>query len=132
MIRHVTSHVTHTIFSTTTPKSIFTDLFLTIFDSAGTVIDHNQYVYGKYAYQSNYGAGISVLDVSSIPSDPTGRGVKEVASFDVYPNDDEFEGGGTVAFVGTWSSFAGYPSGFILINTIERGAWVVKVQKALP
>ncbi|PVH99519.1 hypothetical protein DM02DRAFT_711428 [Periconia macrospinosa] len=96
-----------------------------------TVIDHNQYVYGKYAYQSNYGAGVSVLDISSIPSDPTGRGVREVAMFDVYPEDDNMEGGGSVAFVGTWSSYAGFPSGFILINTIERGAWIVKVQKEL-
>lgn len=48
-------------------------------------IDHNQYVIGNYSYQSNYGAGISILDISSIPSDPTGKGVKEVGWFDIYP-----------------------------------------------
>jgi choice-of-anchor B domain-containing protein len=97
-----------------------------------TTIDHNQYILGNYSYQSNYGAGISVLDISSIPSDPTGRGVKEVAWFDVYPEDDNVgEQGGSIQFVGTWSSYANYPSGFILINTIERGAWVVKIQKPL-
>jgi choice-of-anchor B domain-containing protein len=48
-------------------------------------IDHNQYVFGNYAYQSNYGNGISVLDISSIPSNPTGSGVREVGWFDVYP-----------------------------------------------
>ncbi|KAF1993492.1 hypothetical protein P154DRAFT_70656 [Amniculicola lignicola CBS 123094] len=95
-------------------------------------IDHNQYIYGKYAYQSNYGAGLSILDISSIPSDPTGGGVKEVGWFDVYPEDDNEIGGGSLKYVGTWSSFAGFPSGHILINTIERGAWVVKVQKPLP
>lgn len=46
--------------------------------------------------------------------------------------DDNFRGGGNLSFVGTWSSYANYPSGHILINTIERGAWVVKVQNALP
>lgn len=95
-------------------------------------IDHNQYVYGNYAYQSNYGAGISILDISSIPSNPTGAGVKEVGWFDVYPEDDNFRGGGNLTFIGTWSSYAGFPSGYILINSIERGAWVVKTQKALP
>jgi hypothetical protein len=48
-------------------------------------IDHNQYVVNNYSYQSNYGAGISILDVSSIPADPTGAGVKEVGWFDIYP-----------------------------------------------
>lgn len=94
-------------------------------------IDHNQYIIGNYSYQSNYGAGISVLDISSIPSDPTGRGVHEVAWFDVYPEDDNQRGGGTLEYVGTWSSYANYPSGYILINTIERGAWVVKIQNPL-
>lgn len=47
--------------------------------------DHNQYVFGNYSYQSNYGAGISILDISSIPSNPTGSGVREVGWFDVYP-----------------------------------------------
>lgn len=47
--------------------------------------DHNQYVVGNFSYQSNYGAGLSVLDISSIPSNPTGSGVSEFAWFDVYP-----------------------------------------------
>ncbi|RYP02089.1 hypothetical protein DL764_005970 [Monosporascus ibericus] len=94
--------------------------------------DHNQYVIGNYSYQSNYGAGISVLDISSIPTNPTGSGVREIAWFDVYPENDIEEGGGSLQFVGTWSSYADYPSGYILINTIERGAWVVKIQKPLP
>lgn len=50
--------------------------------------DHNQYVVGNYAYQSNYGAGISVLDISSIPSDPTGAGVFEFGWFDIYPESE--------------------------------------------
>lgn len=90
--------------------------------------DHNQYIFGKYSYQSNYGAGISILDVSSIPNDPSGKGVREVGWFDAYPEDDNERGGGITDFVGSWSSYAGYPSGFILINTIERGAFVVKAQ----
>ena len=84
-----------------------------------------RYVFGNYSYQSNYGAGLSILDISSIPQKPNGSGVHEVGWFDVYREDDEFEGGGTLEFVGSWSSYAGFKSGYILINTIEQGAFLV-------
>ncbi|KAH8830856.1 hypothetical protein DL96DRAFT_1786768 [Flagelloscypha sp. PMI_526] len=89
-------------------------------------IDHNQYIWNGFSVQSNYGAGLRILDIRSIPHDPTGKGVHEVGFFDVYPEDDAEEGGGIAEFWGSWSSYAGFKSGFIFINTIERGAWVVK------
>jgi len=84
-------------------------------------IDHNQYVVGKYSYQSNYGAGLRVLDLSGIAQNT----VKEVAYFDVYPEDDAQ--GGIVDFVGSWASYAMFNSGYILVNTIERGLFSVKL-----
>lgn len=92
-------------------------------------IDHNQYVIDGLSFQSNYGSGFRVLDVSSIPRDPTGAGVKEVAFFDIYPEDDALPGGGAVEFVGTWSSYAYFKSGHIFVNTIERGGFVLKLTK---
>jgi choice-of-anchor B domain-containing protein len=92
-------------------------------------VDHNQYVVDGLSFQSNYGSGFRVLDVSSIPRDPTGKGVKEVAFFDVYPEDDGMVNGGVIDFVGSWSSYAMFESGFIFINTIERGGFVVKMKK---
>lgn len=88
------------------------------YKSGAKGIDHNQYVSGGFAYQSNYGTGFRVLDVSSIPSDPTGAGVKEVGFFDIYPEDDNQPGGGVIDFVGTWSSYALFKSGYILVNTM--------------
>lgn len=99
-----------------------------LYKSAHHGVDHNQYVIDGLSYQSNYGTGLHVLDVSSIPSDPTGKGVREVGFFDIYPEDDHLPEGGVVDFVGTWSSYAYFKSGFIFINTIERGAFVVKMQ----
>ncbi|KAF2430063.1 hypothetical protein EJ08DRAFT_634579 [Tothia fuscella] len=90
-------------------------------------VDHNQYIYNGFSYQSNYASGFRVLDVSSIPSDPTGKSVKEVGFFDVYPEDDKSGGGGKTSFVGSWSSYANFKSGFIYVNTIERGGFVVRV-----
>lgn len=97
-----------------------------VYKSSVRSIDHNQYVYNGLSFQSNYGAGLRVLDVSSVPSDPTGKGIKEVAFFDIFPDDDAQPGGGNVAFTGTWSHYAGFPSGNILVNTIERGVYIVK------
>ncbi|PGH02872.1 hypothetical protein AJ79_07528 [Helicocarpus griseus UAMH5409] len=92
-------------------------------------IDHNQYVYDGLSFQSNYGAGFRVWDVSSIPDDPTGGHVEEIGFFDIFPEDDHLENGGLIEFVGTWSSYANFPSGHILVNTIERGAFILKMQK---
>lgn len=98
------------------------------YKSQAKSIDHNQYVVDKWVYQSNYGAGLRVLDLSTVEDDPTGAGVKEVAYFDIYPEDDAI--GGTVEFVGTWSSYPFFKSGWILINTIERGLFSVKYRKS--
>jgi hypothetical protein len=70
-----------------------------------------------------------------------------VGWFDIHPEDDKavsrrqmsinlvalltntFQtGGGRVEFVGTWGHYA-FPSGYIFVNTIERGGFVVKLNK---
>ncbi|KIX09555.1 uncharacterized protein Z518_00635 [Rhinocladiella mackenziei CBS 650.93] len=100
-----------------------------LYKSKAYSIDHNQYIFDGLDYQSNYGAGIRVLDVSSIPHDPTGASIEEIAFFDIYPEDDHLENGGIIDFVGTWSHYAGFPSGNVFVNTIERGAFVVKMNQ---
>ncbi|KAH6685949.1 hypothetical protein F5X68DRAFT_241299 [Plectosphaerella plurivora] len=98
-----------------------------IYRSKVKAIDHNQYVIDGLNYQSNYGAGLRVFDVSSIPRDPTGNSVCEVAWLDIHPSDDLASGGGVVQFLGTWSSYAYFKSGYIFINSIERGGFVAKL-----
>lgn len=75
-------------------------------------IDHNQYIVGKYAYQSNYRAGLRILH--------TGRAglgrLREVAYFDVYPAND------LRGFNGTWANYPFFPSGTVVVNTIESNA----------
>lgn len=91
-------------------------------------IDHNQYIHNGFSYQSNYGSGLRVLDVRSIPEDPSGESVKEVGFFDIYPEDDKAPNGGIVEFVGSWSSYALFKSGYLFVNSIERGAFVLKMK----
>jgi hypothetical protein len=100
-----------------------------IYKAANKGIDHNQYVIDGLSYQSSYGAGIRIYDVSSIPTNPTGGDVCEIAYFDIYPEDDAEPGGGIVQYSGTWASYAYFPSGYIYVNTIERGGFVVKMTK---
>ncbi|KAJ8514252.1 hypothetical protein ONZ45_g8188 [Pleurotus djamor] len=101
-----------------------------LFKTPGVTIDHNQYIANGKVYQSNYGAGLRVVDISSIPSDPTGNSVTEVGFFDIYPEDDNLPGGGALSFVGSWSSYGLFPSGNIVINSIERGAFVVRLAES--
>ncbi|OSS50429.1 hypothetical protein B5807_04855 [Epicoccum nigrum] len=97
------------------------------FEGKRRAIDHNQYIVEGYLYQSNYGAGLTVWDVESVTKDPSGSSVCEAGFFDIHPEDDELEGGGTVAFLGSWSSYAAFKSGYIFVHTIERGSFVVKM-----
>ncbi|KAF7314051.1 hypothetical protein HMN09_00563900 [Mycena chlorophos] len=91
-------------------------------------IDHNLYVHNGLAYESNYGSGLRVVDVSSVVDDPTGGSFKEVAFFDVHPEDDDV--GGEATFTGSWSVYPYFASGYIVVNSIERGLFVVKHSSA--
>lgn len=90
-------------------------------------IDHNQYVVDGLSYQSNYGSGLRVVNVTSVVNDNTGAGFAEVGFFDVRPEDDE--DGGRVTFNGAWSVYPYFQSGFVLINSIERGIYSVKLNR---
>ncbi|KAJ6541524.1 hypothetical protein B0H19DRAFT_959067 [Mycena capillaripes] len=87
-------------------------------------IDHNLYVHNGWAYESNYGSGLRIVDVSSVAKDPTGGAFEEVAFFDVHPEDDDV--GGEATFTGSWSVYPYFASGYLVINSIERGLFVVK------
>lgn len=77
--------------------------------------DHNLYVRGNYMYQSNYSAGLRILDVSD-PENPV-----EVGYFDVNPVGDNEAG-----FNGTWSNYPYFESGTILVTGIESGLFMLK------
>ncbi|CAK5279130.1 unnamed protein product [Mycena citricolor] len=94
------------------------------YKSPAVAIDHNLYVRNGLAYETNYNSGLRVVDVSSVKQDPTGAGFFEAAFFDVHPEDDETNGSAEIG--GAWSSYPYFDSGYILVNTLERGLFVVK------
>lgn len=80
-----------------------------------TAIDHNQYIHGGFAYQSNYAAGLSVLEIS----DPATATLTDVGYFDTRPEHNN------LSFSGTWSNYPFFASGIVIVNDINRGLFVV-------
>ncbi|KFY00288.1 hypothetical protein O988_03392 [Pseudogymnoascus sp. VKM F-3808] len=79
-------------------------------------IDHNQYIINGISYQSNYGSGLRIVDVSSVAEDPTGKGFKEIGFFDCHPEDDAI--GGEVEFFGSWSVYPYFKSGKVHATSV--------------
>lgn len=86
------------------------------FHVGGTSIDHNQIVVGNLDYQSNYSAGLSILDVSQIAD----SSLRRVAYFDHYPANDNR------VFQGEWMSYPYFESGLIPVTDIYNGVFLLK------
>ena len=67
-------------------------------------------------YESNYCAGLRILDISGIEN----GNVTEVGFFDVAPDCERR------AFRGTWSNYPYFRSGIIIVSSIERGLFILK------
>ena len=72
--------------------------------------DHNLYIVGDLMYQSNYGAGLRILDISN-PVDPV-----EIAYFDTTP----YEGGAS------WSNYPYFESGIVVVTSTGDGLFLVR------
>ena len=77
--------------------------------------DHNMYVRGNYMFQSNYVAGMRVLDISD-PANP-----RETGYFDTVPWGDD-----TPGFAGSWSNYPYFPSGTIVVSSMREGFFVLR------
>ncbi len=77
--------------------------------------DHNLYIKGNYMYQSDYVAGLRVIDVK----DP--KAPKEVGYFDTVPVGENVPG-----FAGSWSNYPFFKSGTILVTSMREGLFVLK------
>jgi choice-of-anchor B domain-containing protein len=77
-------------------------------------IDHNLYVKGDRMYQSNYLAGLRILDISD-PINP-----KEVGFFDTTP------GPITPSFGGSWNNYPFFKNGAIGVSSMGEGFFMVR------
>ncbi|NNF03729.1 MAG: choice-of-anchor B family protein [Rhodothermales bacterium] len=79
-------------------------------------IDHNLYVQGNLMYQTNYLAGLRIMDISD-PENPV-----EVAHFDTVPygpNDNS-------PVLGAWSNYPYFESGVIVVTSGREGVFFLK------
>ena len=86
-------------------------------------VDHNLYIRDGIAYQSNYAAGLKVLDVKNIGAE---NGVKEVGKFDCAPNSPTGPKDAPVMGPGTWSNYPYFKSKVIAVSSIDRGLFLLK------
>jgi choice-of-anchor B domain-containing protein len=77
--------------------------------------DHNLYVKGNYVYESNYVAGLRILDISD-PTKPV-----EVGYFDTAPFGENVPG-----FAGTWSNYPFFKSGTIVVSSMREGLFILR------
>jgi choice-of-anchor B domain-containing protein len=82
--------------------------------------DHNLTVKGNFVYESNYGSGLRVLDISDRPKP------KEIAFFDSAPYNDNAPGHSADAS-GAWSNYPFFKSGVIVFTSVREGLFIVKV-----
>jgi choice-of-anchor B domain-containing protein len=81
-------------------------------------IDHNMYVLDRLVYQSNYRAGLRILDTAKVAEGL----LTEVAFFDTLP------GANTATFFGTWSNYPYFESGTIAVSGMDEGLFLLKVR----
>ena len=86
------------------------------YEGATKSIDHNLYIRGGYAYESNYRSGLRILNMNDVAS----ANLSEAAFFDVYPVDDN------TGFNGTWSNYPFFASGTVIVSGIEQGLFVLR------
>ncbi|XP_065188911.1 uncharacterized protein LOC135819603 [Sycon ciliatum] len=99
-------------------KNLEAPVHYSSFLSTERSVDHNLYIVGNLAYEANYCAGLRILDVAAIEGGA--EQVQEVAYFDVAPDWN------TVSFHGSWSSYPYFASGNVIVNSIERGLFVLR------
>ena len=76
--------------------------------------DHNLYVKGDRMYQSNYKAGLRILDITD-PLNP-----KEIGYMDTNPGEN------TAGFQGTWNNYPFFKNGAIGVVSIGEGFFMVR------
>ncbi len=84
--------------------------------SSEAAIDHNLYVDANLIYESNYRAGLRILDNTNAAA----GALSEVAYFDVYPASN------SAAFNGTWSNYPYFDSGIVVVSHIESGLFLLR------
>ncbi|MGB3541544.1 MAG: choice-of-anchor B family protein [Rubrivirga sp.] len=81
-----------------------------------TTSDHNLYIKGRYAYESNYESGLRIVDLDQIENGT----LTEAAFFDTFPTQTR------IGFGGQWSNYPYFESGLVIANDGDFGLFVLR------
>jgi len=87
--------------------------------------DHNLYVTGDRVYESNYGSGLRVLDISDRENP------REIAFFDSAPLNDD-QPGHSASQSGAWSNYPFFDDGIVVFTSVREGLFIVRVTEEEP
>ncbi|MGH7467991.1 MAG: choice-of-anchor B family protein [Longimicrobiales bacterium] len=87
--------------------------------------DHNLFVIGDRVYESNYGSGLRVLDISDR------RKPGEIGFFDSAPYNDDSPGF-SAEQSGAWSNYPFFKSGIVVFTSVREGLFIVRVPERKP
>jgi choice-of-anchor B domain-containing protein len=87
--------------------------------------DHNLFVKGDRMYQSNYGSGLRVLDISDRENP------REIGFFDSAPLNDDAPGHSATQS-GAWSNYPFFPSGVVIFTSVREGLFIIRVTPQIP
>jgi choice-of-anchor B domain-containing protein len=82
------------------------------------VTDHNLYIIEPFIYQTNWRAGLRVLDANQIPN----LQVRELAYFDTDPTSND------VAMTGAWSNYPWWGDQVVTVSDNRQGLFVLRVR----
>lgn len=82
--------------------------------------DHNLYIVGDRMYQSNYGSGLRVIDISD-RANP-----HEIAFFDSAPYNDNGPGHSS-SESGAWSNYPFFEDGLVIFTSVREGLFIMRV-----
>jgi choice-of-anchor B domain-containing protein len=82
--------------------------------------DHNLFVVGDRMYQSNYGSGLRILDISERTRP------REIGFFDSAPYNND-EPGHSAAQSGAWSNYPFFGDGLVIFTSVREGLFIVRV-----
>jgi len=111
----LSGNVTHTRTLVWDVTDLDDPLLVNEFMSSEKASDHNLYVKGNYLYQSNYVAGLRILDIQD-PTKPV-----EVGFFDTVPIGENEAG-----FDGAWGNYPYFESGNLIVTSGREGLFILK------
>lgn len=86
--------------------------------------DHNLFVKGDRVYESNYGSGLRVLDISNRTRP------REIGFIDTAPY--SHDPGHSATQSGAWSNYPFFPSGIVVFTSVREGLFIVRVVPPKP